>query len=149
MDKIGDFQENVGKVSGDLREISTKIGGVFVIIIGIALLIWGIIPSRLFSNNFNCPCSNPNQKCVDGKCVAKKKAHIWIIIGGVCVILFGFGIIWIGKLQNEFVHKNRTNAQMGAVFTEAGLVSNMLHKNQTNAQVGDLFTEVVSDMLPK
>ena len=126
MSKFSRFQETVGKVSGDANELVSKIFGVFMIVIGVGLVIPGIIPFRVSDEYQRCKCDK-DEDCVTKYCVAKKKLHIGFIIGGIICMLIGFGVMWVGKWYNKFVHKNSTNAQVGAALTEFDLVSNMLH----------------------
>ena len=135
MGGFGDFQETVGKTSGSIQSITSKIMAVIFFIIAIVISIAAVVPTSEGSSKFTCTedktCPH-DETCVDGKCQTKKTKKtrkLWLLIVAAVLILIGIAVWWYGNWYNKWVHQNRSNAQVGAAFTEFSLLADMLHKN--------------------
>lgn len=125
---FGDFQEQVGKRSGNAGRIIWPIVGVIFIIGSIVALVFALIPTSTFdSSNLDCTsdsdCTTSDEKCIDKKCRGKKKRPLWLLWVTLILLLLGIGFIWFGFWFHSYVHKGRAQAQKGALFTELNAIN--------------------------
>ena len=130
MEKLGDFQQGIGEASGEIGIITSYIFASIMFIFAIIVGIFAFTPSVEGSNDIcsqDLDCNKNGETCQDGHCFGtKKKKRFWMLIISIVLILIGFSIIWYSKWYNRWVHKSRTNAQIGATFMEANAVFDML-----------------------
>jgi hypothetical protein len=139
---VGDFQAGVGKVNSQIGVIGSYIGAFIFILIGIAMVIYALIPIKPVGCTVDtekmtveAECIEPNsQDCKDAlEALSKKKTlcdtkkrNYWFLLGILFIPLAIF-IVWYAKWWNHLTHTNRNAAQLGGFMAEGNILSNIFH----------------------
>ena len=67
-------------------------------------------------------CDDKQGVCIKG--VSEKKRHPMFLIGTVIAILVGIAVVWLSRVTNQAVHKNKAFAAAYGTAAEVGLVRN-------------------------
>ena len=135
---FGDFQADVGRASSSVNMVGAYIGvAVAFVIFGFSLYL-SLTPMR-WSPSSGGFCGNPNlgnvtcsggETCVEGRCRAPPKRHVFpAAIGGVILLLSFFGV-WYSKAMDTAVQSNKGFAQLNGLATEASMIANIRHRNE-------------------
>jgi hypothetical protein len=132
---VGNFQEDVGKVSGNIGVIISTVFGALMIIIAIGFAITAFIPMEIDStkdSGFKCNDSRPclgGEECVNNKCIQRhkgtKKKHYWFFIISVVLIIIAIFWMWFSRWWRNYVYHNRTAAIIGGTGMEIGMLQNL------------------------
>ena len=144
--QVGSAQTSIGQASSEMQVISSYFVGAILIFIGIACIIFALVPTNKLNCNsdqekmnsdFICskyPPANNAAECAKAKsdlelknqeCSVKSRKYIFLL-GGLC-IPFAIFIIWYSRWWNKKTHENSGYAQLGAMTMEAGLLSQVFH----------------------
>lgn len=140
---VGDFQANVGIVSADIGVIVSYITAGILILTAIGFAIAALVPMKPWNCNdlddlkktMESECPNPQapQICIDAqndynnekkRCNTKVKQTwlLWFLL----LIPLAILIVIFSKLWNNFVHKNKTAAQVGGTLFELNTIKNLM-----------------------
>ena len=139
-DKIIDFQAKVGSADADIGVVFAYIFAVILIIAGIGMAIYGLIPKKSMSCDTNTQefnvkvkCDKPSADCTDArrdlanrkiKCNEKNPNYIFLL--ALLLIPLGVGIIFFAKWNRHMVKTNKPYAAISGTLAEAQILKNFI-----------------------
>jgi predicted nucleic acid-binding Zn ribbon protein len=129
MTRIGDFQNNVGKLSAEFNVISSYIAAAVLFLVAIGIIIFAVSKNKTIDDKSVCggekdeKCSESSE-CVMGKCRTKKATtHLWFLLLAFIIVFAACATVWYSKWWRKQTRTNRTAAQIGAFRAEINMLT--------------------------
>ena len=144
--QAGNAEVGIGEASSEIQLVSSYIFGGFLILIGIAFIIYAFIPTPQFNCKSDDEKLDADDACADilGKvdqpacdsanaalalkkqqCTVKTRKYIFLL-GGLCIPL-AILMIWYARWWNKKTHESRGFAELGGLSTTANLMGIAMH----------------------
>ena len=128
MSKLGDFQANVGIYSADVGLIGSYIVAGIMIIAGILLAILAFVPMAPGDCNKASIClqyGNNSNKCKVETDRCNKKTKNYGLLFFLLLIPLAIGLVLYNRWWKNYVHTNKTAAQIGGTLFEMNQAANL------------------------
>ena len=145
--QAGNAEVGIGEASSEIQLVGSYIFGGFLILIGIACIIFALIPTSQFNcnsddekldvddacreditgtvNQKRCDAANDALALKKQQCTVKTRKYIFLL-GGLCIPL-AILMIWYAKWWNKKTHESRGFAELGGLNTTANLMGMAMH----------------------
>ena len=117
--QVGDFQANVGKTSADIGVFVSYITAGILTLIAIGLAIAAFIPMKPFGCDDDSGDPQEKQRC------SKKTQQFWLL-WFLFLIPIAVLIVFGSKWWDNFVHHNKTGAQIGGTMFELNTLKDFI-----------------------
>ena len=140
--QAGNAEVGIGEASSEIQLVGSYIFGGFLILIGIACIIYALIPTTQFNCNTDdekldvddacrdilgkvdqpaCDAANEALALKKQQCTVKTRKYIFLL-GGLCIPL-AILMIWYAIWWNKKTHQSRAFAELGGLSTTANLMN--------------------------
>jgi len=127
--QVGDFQANVGKTSADIGVFVSYITAGILTLIAIGLAIAAFIPMKPFGcedDPIECQNDPHSSECTDEKQRCSKKTQQFWLLWFLFLIPIAVLIVFGSKWWDNFVHHNKTGAQIGGTMFELNTLKDFI-----------------------
>jgi hypothetical protein len=145
--QAGNAEVGIGEASSEIQLVGSYIFGGFLILIGIACIIYALIPTPQFNCKSDdekldadeactpilgkvdqpaCDSANAALALKKQQCAEKTRKYIFLL-GGLCIPL-AILMIWYAIWWNKKTHESRGFAQLGGLSTTANLMNIAFHR---------------------